>query len=66
MDYYGWSEDFDYICSKWVESWTKHFEDIKLAQEIDPVTGVPTDSSEWYSSCMLCYIYAVDRLKLID
>ena len=32
---------------------------------IDPVTGEPTKSSEWYSSCMLAYVYAVRRLGLI-
>lgn len=65
MDYYGWSDDLDYILTKWVETWTEHFDTIKLAQEIDPITGVPTESSEWYSSCMLAYVYAVRRLKLI-
>ena len=65
MDYYGWSGDLDYILRKWVETWTEHFGEICLAQEIDPITGVPTKSSEWYSSCMLAYVYAVRRLNLI-
>ncbi len=65
MDYYGWSEDYEYILSKWLETWTEHFDEIKLAQEIDPVTGIPTKSSEWYSSCMLNYVYAARRLKLV-
>ena len=65
MDYYGWSEDYEYILSKWLETWTEHFDEIKLAQEIDPITGVPTKSSEWYSSCMLNYVYAARRLGLV-
>ena len=65
MDAYGWSDDMDYICTKWLETWTEHFDTIKLAQEIDPITGIPTASSQWYSSCMLGYIYAVRRLKLL-
>ena len=65
MDHYGWSEDLDYILKQWVKTWTEHFETIKMAQEIDPITGVPTKSSEWYSSCMLAYVYAVRRLNLI-
>lgn len=65
MDYYGWSEDYEYILSKWLESWTEHYDEIKLAQEIDPITGIPTKSSEWYSSCMLNYVYAARRLKLV-
>ncbi len=64
MDAYGWGEDFNYICEKWLESWTKHYGTIKLAQEIDPFTGEPTMSSQWYSSCMLGYIYAARRLGL--
>lgn len=65
MDYYGWSEDYEYILSKWLETWTEYFDEIKLAQEIDPITGVPTKSSEWYSSCMLNYVYAARRLGLV-
>lgn len=65
MDYYHWNEDFDYICEKWLETWTAHFDDIKLAQEVDPITGVPTGSSEWYSSCMLTYVYAARRLGIV-
>lgn len=66
MDYYGYGKDLDYICKKWVEAWTKHYEETKLAQEIDPITGIPTKSSEWYSSCMLNYVYSVRRLGLIN
>ena len=65
MDDYGWNSDMDYICEKWLETWTKHFDTIKLAQEIDPITGIPTNSSQWYSSCMLGYIYAARRLGLV-
>ncbi len=65
MDYYGWSGDYEYILSKWLETWTEHYDEIKMAQEIDPITGVPTKSSEWYSSCMLNYVYAARRLGLV-
>ncbi len=65
MDDYGWGKDFDYICKKWLETWTEHYDTIRLAQEIDPITGVPTKSSQWYSSCMLGYIYAARRLGLV-
>jgi len=63
MDYYGMSKDFDLICKKWIEAWTDCYDDFKFGQEIDPVTGKPTKSSEWYSSCMLMYLYAVKRLN---
>lgn len=64
MDAYGWSEDFDYICKQWLKTWTEHYDTVKLAQEIDPITGEPTKSSQWYSSCMLMYIYAAKRLGI--
>lgn len=63
MDYYNMSDDFDYICKKWLSAWTDCFDHFKLGQEIDPLTGEPTKSSEWYSSCMLMYLYAAERLK---
>ncbi len=65
MDYYGYSDDYDYILGKWIETWTMHYDKIKLAQEIDPLTGVPTKASEWYSSCMLNYVYGARRLGMI-
>lgn len=65
MDAYGWSNDLDYICNMWLDTWTKHFDTICLAQEIDPITGEPTECSQWYSSCMLGYIWAARRLKYI-
>ncbi len=62
MDDYGFGKDLDYICEKVLNSWTEHFNEIKLGQELDPITGVPTRSSEWYSSCMLFYVYAKRRV----
>lgn len=62
MDKYGLSADFDRLCERWVETWTKHYGTLKFGQEIDPITGVPTDCSEWYSSTMLFYLYACERL----
>ena len=64
MDAYGFGKDFDYICEKWLQTWTEHYDSVKLAQEIDPITGEPTKSSQWYSSCMLMYLYAAKRLGI--
>lgn len=63
MDFYDMSGDFDYICKKWQDAWTNCFDYFKLGQELDPITGKPTKSSQWYSSCMLMYLYAAKRLK---
>ena len=64
MDFYGKSRDFDEILEKWVRQWT-FGNSIMFGQELHPLTGEPSDCSEWYSSCMLVYIYAVKRLGLL-
>ena len=66
MDAYGWGEDFDFILRRWLEAWTEHFDEVPLGQELDPVTGIPTAASPWYSSGMLSYIYAAKRLGFTD
>lgn len=63
MDKYGFSKEFDRLCGAWVEAWTKHFDTFKMGQELDPISGVPTECSEWYSSTMLFYLYAAKRLE---
>lgn len=62
MEAYGFDEAFQNLCCKWVEAWTAHFDNLKMGQELDPVTGIPTKSSEWYSSTMLFYLYAAKRI----
>lgn len=63
MDYYGKQKDFDEILEKWIDKWT-FGNKIMFGQELDPITGETSECSEWYSSCMLIYIYAVRRLGL--
>lgn len=65
MDEYGMGKDFDTLCEAWLHALTKCFDYMKLGQELDPLTGEPTRSSEWYSSCMLFYTYAAERLGVI-
>ena len=65
MERYGFTEDFESLLTKWVEAWTTHYDSIKFGQELDPFTGIPSPSSQWYSSCMLLYVYAVRRLGLL-
>ena len=65
MDHYGWSADFDHLCEKWVDAWTRCYDTFKFGQELDPFTGNPSECSEWYSSCMLFYVFAVRRLHLV-
>ena len=65
MDAYGWGADYDYICEKWLEAWTRQFDAVPLGQEIDPITGEATATSPWYSSGMLSYLYAARRLGIL-
>ena len=64
MDFYGLTGDFDLLLRRWLDAWTDCFDHMKFGQELDPFTGVPSPSSEWYSSCMLLYLYAARRLGL--
>ena len=65
MEEYGFEKEFDNLCRKFVEVWTNSFDDVKLAQEYDPISGVPTNTSKWYSSAMLFYLYAAKRILFI-
>ncbi len=66
MDDYGFSADYDEICRRWLSCWTNCYETLKFGQELDPITGKPSTCSEWYSSCMLLYLYAANRLEYLD
>ncbi len=63
MEEYGFDKDFERLCRAWIKAWNEHFDEIKLAQELDPVSGVPTKCSEWYSPTMIFYLYAEKYLN---
>ena len=65
MDKYGFEKEHDEICRRFLSAWTACFDRVKLGQELDPLTGEPSQCSEWYSSGMLTYLYCTERLKLI-
>ena len=66
MDAYGRGEDYDRLLEKWMHVMAAQEGPALFTQELDPVTGVPTDCSRWYSSAMLTYLYAVKRLKAVE
>lgn len=66
MERYGRQADMLHIMEKWVKAWTECYDEIKFGQELDPITGKPSDCSQWYSSCMLYYVYSVRKLGLLD
>lgn len=62
MDRYGHGDDFDRLLEKWCEAIELNYGKINFCQELHPLTGEPSGCSQWYSSCMLLYLYAVRRL----
>ena len=65
MDEYGYSDFYNHILSKWVEGLINNFDKNPMSQELDPVTGISSGASTWYSTSMLLFIYAVKRLKML-
>ncbi len=63
MEEYGFEKDFLTLCRSWINAWNAHFDEVKLGQELDPVSGVPTKCSEWYSPTMIFYLYAEKYLE---
>ncbi len=64
MDDYSKTRDYNNLLRAWVDGIAAQ-EGRIFTQELDPVTGRATECSEWYSSAMLLYIYAVRRLGLL-
>ncbi len=66
MDKYGKTEDHLHVLKQFIKAWTNCYDKIKFGQELDPITGEPSDCAEYYSSSMLSYIYAARRLGIVD
>ena len=64
MDDYGFNKEYDHILLKWAEGFKNNFNTKPFSQELDPITGISTNSSIWYSSSMLLYMLAYKRLNL--
>lgn len=65
MDFYGKGEDLEHIMRQWVDALASS-DTIRFAQELHPVTGQPSTSSQWYSSIMLFYVAACRRLGYVE
>lgn len=63
MPYYGKTEDMHQVMKAWVEAVASA--ERPFTQELDPMTGIPSECSPWYSSCMLFYIASVRELSLL-
>ena len=63
MEYYDKKEDFLAMMETWLSAWCRprilHF-----GQELHPVTGEPSECSEWYSTTMIYLLYAMRELGL--
>lgn len=65
MDFYGRGADYEHLLRQWVSAYARD-DEMHFAQELHPETGALSRSSEWYSSAMLLYMYAVRRLGYLD
>ncbi len=63
MDAYGLGKYLEENMEKWVAAWTGA-EHLPFGQELDPLTGEPSDCSPYYSATMLYYLHALDRLGI--
>lgn len=64
MDHYGKGEDLEALMKRWIGALVRS-DEIRFSQELHPITGKPSQSSQWYSSCMLFFISSVRRLGLL-
>jgi hypothetical protein len=65
MDHYGKGKDMEILMAAWVDRLAAS-EGLQFTQELHPLTGLMTRSSEWYSSAMLFYLHSVRRLGLLE
>jgi len=61
MEKYGRANEMEEIMAKWVSAWSQSTT-TPFGQELHPITGQPSESSAWYSSCMLYFLHAIRRL----
>ena len=66
MDEYGFGDDYDEACRRWLEAYTDNFDKVPFGQEIHPITGAPTACSPWCIGIMNFYCYVAERLKILD
>ena len=65
MDDYNFSKDYDHLLEMWIKGLVNNYRNNPMSQELDPINGLSSGASIWYSSSMLLFIYAARRLNLI-
>ena len=63
MDFYGRGEEMNRMMRAWISAWCRE-DMLRFGQELHPITGEPSECSQWYSSCMLYFLHALRRLGL--
>ena len=61
MERYGFEKEHREVFERFASAWEKSFGKLNFGQELDPITGEPSECSEWYSSCMLAYLYYTEK-----
>ncbi len=64
MDFYGKHEDQNELLRRWVHALASS-DGMRFGQELHPITGQPSQCSQWYSSAMLLYVSACRRLGYV-
>ena len=64
MKHYGYEQELHDNMEKWLYAWTES--PLPFGQELDPFTGAPSQSSAWYSSTMLFYLYSARELGCVS
>lgn len=64
MKRYGREREMHDMMRKWISAWTGE-EKTPFGQELDPISGKPSDCSPWYSPTMLYYLSAARELGLV-
>ncbi|MBQ8578374.1 MAG: hypothetical protein IJ449_10500 [Clostridia bacterium] len=57
----GRTAEMEELMRRWVSAWS-HSETTQFGQELHPLTGKPSQCSQWYSSCMLYFLHSIRRL----
>jgi len=64
MEKYGRKKELEENMLKWISAWCAS-DSIQFGQELDPFTGKPSQSSEYYSSTMIFFLESAKRLGYI-
>jgi hypothetical protein len=63
MPHYGFAKEHRELLSIWVKAFCDTFDALPFGQELDPITGTPSEAAPWYSSAMLPFLRGLRVLE---